>query len=588
MNPLTLVLAGVLAFWVLGAFLRSRGVLPRSVEIHGPMVTLHTRRGRQLIERVARPTRFWRAWGNFGLGIALFVMFGSVVVIVLAALLTIQNPPAPSAINQPQNVLVIPGYNQFLPLSVAGEIVAGLAIGLVVHEAGHGILCRVEDIDIDSLGLLFLTVVPAGAFVQPDEESQEDASRGGRSRMFAAGVTNNFAVAVLAFALFLGPVVGSLGLVSGATVGGALPGSPAQQADLGRGDVIVGVENRTVESNGDLDAVLADLQAEEVNVRLESGRSPDVARSVFVTGVVTGGPVSLEPGTTIEAVNGTAVNTTAAFLSALESRPVARLEGANGTTVTAPIGSYVTVAPDGPLSRGGPDDGATLVVTSIGGERTVTTRDLQAVLDSTRPGERVTVRGYSDGRPVNYSVELDSQDGEAYLGVLTVEGVSGVTVSDFGVRQFPAGRYLGLMGGDCEGCTAFDLSLGPRLFAVFTLPVIGETGQALFPFNFAGFTGGVTSFYTVQGPLGALGGLVFLLANLLFWSGWINLNLAFFNCIPTFLLDGGHMFRAATEGVVARLPVERGRRLVGAATVSVQVLILLSLMLALFGAQLLN
>ncbi|MFC6724756.1 site-2 protease family protein, partial [Halobium palmae] len=179
---------------LLALFLDSRGLIPDSVRIQGPLVTVHTKRGRVLLDRLAAPRRFWRAWSNVGVGIALVVMVGTFFLLLWRGLSILQNPPAPTAVNQPRNFLVIPGVNDFLPLSVAPEIVLGLLIGLVVHEGGHGLLCRVERIDIESMGLVLLTLLPIGAFVEPDERSQRSASRGARTRMFAAGVTNNFAL----------------------------------------------------------------------------------------------------------------------------------------------------------------------------------------------------------------------------------------------------------------------------------------------------------------------------------------------------------------------------------------------------------
>jgi len=44
--------------------------------------------------------------------------------------------------------------------------------------------------------------------------------------MFAAGVTNNFAITILAFALLFGPVVGAIGVAPGAAVGGVAQDSP--------------------------------------------------------------------------------------------------------------------------------------------------------------------------------------------------------------------------------------------------------------------------------------------------------------------------------------------------------------------------
>ncbi|MFB6138799.1 MAG: site-2 protease family protein [Halobacteriaceae archaeon] len=598
MDTLTWVLVGVGVFWLVAAVARARGLLPDAVRVQGPLVTVHTTRGRALIDWIASPRRAWRAWGNFGLGVALVVMIGSVVFLAAVAVLTVLNPPPETAVNQPRNVLVIPGVNEFLPLSVAPEIIFGLVFGVVVHEAGHGILCRVEDIDIESMGLVFITVVFSGAFVEPNEESQRRASRGGRSRMFAAGVTNNFAVTAVAFVLLFGPVVGSLSVVPGAAVATALPGSPADRAGIGQGDVITHVEGVRVDTNGDLDDVLTNVSAGRVSVRLRDGSTTTVERSVLVTGSPRGGwPFDFDPSpadpanATIVAVNGTTVDTSAAFRELLSTREVATLETAGGRTDTGPAGAFVTVSPGGPLATAGAPT-ADLVVTRFAGERIVTGEDLLDAIGHTSPGQEVEVGAYRQaGGRETYTVTLGSQEGDddGFLGVVIARGVSGLTVTDLGVETYPAGRYLSVLGGTCEQCPSLDVSGPQRVLLALQLPLAGVTGGAVFPYNWAGFTGGVQGFYEVGGLLGGLlGGWTFLLANLLFWTAWINLNLGFFNCIPTFLLDGGHLFRAVTEGVVARLPVERGQRLVAAATVTVQVVMLTSLALMLFGAQLLG
>ncbi|KDS91058.2 metalloprotease, partial [Halorubrum saccharovorum] len=228
-NTLLWVLTGVLAYSAAAMWLRDRGVLPESVRVSGPVLTLRTLRGRVFLNRLAAPKRLWRAVANLGLGGALVAMVGSFVLILSSALSALRTAQ-PSAIQQPQNFLIIPGVNDFLPLSVAPEIVAGLAVAMVVHEGAHGLLCRVEGIDIESMGLVFFTFLPIGAFVEPNEEATQEASRGARARMFAAGVTANTVLTVLVFALLFGPVVGAIAPAPGYAVGEVTPESPAAGA----------------------------------------------------------------------------------------------------------------------------------------------------------------------------------------------------------------------------------------------------------------------------------------------------------------------------------------------------------------------
>ncbi|SEH13147.1 PDZ domain-containing protein [Natronorubrum sediminis] len=587
-ETLTWVVIGLLVYWAGVIALDRAELLPEYVGTQGPILTFRTKRGRKFLDWLSGPKRFWRAWANLGVGIAVVVMVTMFVVLLFAAISAIMSPEPAEGVQQPRNVVPFPGVNDFLPLSATPGIVVGLLVGLVVHEGGHGLLCRVEDMGIKSMGVAMLAIIPFGAFVEPDQESSRDASRGAQTRMFAAGVTNNFAITLLVFALLFGPVVGSIAVAPGAAVGGVAPDSPAAGADIEPNERITAVDGEAIDDNDDLIEYFEESDSETVELELDDDRTVSVDRSVFVTEALEDGPADIDVGETIVEVEGEPVATEQEFVDAIGDDEVVTLtvEDAEGETSEreVPIGAAVDTTDDGPLGEELGDTDETVIITAFDGERVTDYSELESVLEDTEAGDEVSVTVYADDEAETVDVTLDDhpRDDIGFLGIVANPGTSGFDVSDIGVQFYPADEYLAILGGGENGSYggATDSFFGKIALSVF-LPVIGVIG--LLPFNFAGFTGGVENFYEVQGSLAALGdSTVFILANILFWTGWINVQLGFFNCIPAFPLDGGHILRTSTEAVVSRLPFETNRGHVRTVTTSVGLTMLVCFLTVLF------
>src|SRR2546428_1641588 len=115
-----LAAVGVIVLWCLGLYgLQRRGLLePHGLQPSpppaGPFLMWKTIRGRELIDRLARPKRFWRVFGDPAIGLVALTMFGATGPLAWEAALVQNaavrgNPPAPQAL------LGLPGLHPTFP-----------------------------------------------------------------------------------------------------------------------------------------------------------------------------------------------------------------------------------------------------------------------------------------------------------------------------------------------------------------------------------------------------------------------------------------------------------------------------------------
>jgi membrane-associated protease RseP (regulator of RpoE activity) len=217
----------------------------------GFALMVRTQRGKRTLDFLARPRRFWNLVGDLGTVLSLvgMVAMTALFFVTLWISLTPDSGVQPLGANE---ILVIPGVNPFVPLWYG---LIALALTLVVHEGGHGVLARANGLRVKSLGLL-VAVVPIGAFVEPDEDDLKAAPRRRRLRVFAAGPAVNLgtaALALTAFALLMGSAAPTPGVHVALTVQDA----PADRAGIEPGDTLTTLNGQAM---ADWEAFTAAMQ----------------------------------------------------------------------------------------------------------------------------------------------------------------------------------------------------------------------------------------------------------------------------------------------------------------------------------------
>jgi membrane-associated protease RseP (regulator of RpoE activity) len=524
MNPYypTLILYLFLVYWLIVLALDRKGILERyNISTVGPILMIRTKRGERLLERLSQGTRrerFWRAYANIGTVLVIIAMVFMFILVAYGTYGTLMMHPEPTKIHEPRNWLLIPGLNEFIPLSAW----VGFVIALVVHELSHAILSTVEKIKIKSMGLL-MAVVPIGAFAEPDTEQlfgEKEKKKGKkdnesidaeeperqikkkvatsreRTRILSAGVTSNFCVAFVAFGLFFAILfsiqpVGDNVLYVYDVAGGGL----GERVGIEPNMFITTVDGSPVMRIEELNIALRAKEETEITVLDKSGTESAL--------VVQGGPES----------------TGVSLLGVEEGLPAAQAGLTEGLRITR------------------------MDNTSI-----IDYDDFHAFMDNTTPAQMIEVQ--TNEKTV--TVELGAsplKEGIGYLGVFVANNPLGILVVDF-----PAQQYL-------EGLQSIPYSfmtLSPRQWLntwlwLTIMPI------APLPVGFGGFNPLLAHLYEPAGVASFLGGGIFWTADVLFWIGWINFYVGLFNCLPAIPLDGGYVFREMLNPVL-KLGIKEEKR----------------------------
>lgn len=477
---------------------------------YGPCIMIKTQLGMRTMDRLAKYTRFWRAFGFFSKVVSA-VLFFLMMYMLIVAIIAVPSRMASGSSIGIEYALAIPGLNPMLPL-VYGVI--ALVVAMVVHELGHGIQARANGARVDSSGLLY-GVVPLGAFVEPNEEDMKAKSRRAQMDMYTAGISVNTVVAVVCFVLLLG-CCGTISTDHGDDAGVYYMdgGSPAYEAGIPASAIIMGVTDSEDVMEGWTDAdIISNMDASYTS-----------SNGTQVSMEVTGG---LDP-------------THRYYVVYLYQ---------NETYVTdEPIqmGAFIrTLTVDGPASEAGIETGDFLYSVAVNGgnpEIINSTGEFMSVMGATSPGDTVvigTVSVTDDGSTptITYTdpFQLGDNNGVGFLGM---------SVSTSGMTFTTPDMML-------------DRAVNPFYGADTPYEYLtAGLGYLSGPFNgMDPISDEIKWWYDLPG-----GDLMWILISLLYWIFWLDILLAISNALPAYPFDGGFIFAGGVSWVCEKLGVRDEER----------------------------
>ncbi|MCE4625403.1 MAG: site-2 protease family protein [Desulfurococcales archaeon] len=147
----------------------------------------------------------------------------------------------------------VQGFSPIIPGVTIGwkdtiYIMVAIGVAAFFHELSHALVSRAVGVKVKDAGIALFLFIPA-AFVEPDEDELKRARLRDRTLIYSAGVGANVILALLSL---IALSLAAQSLAMGVMIVDVSQGSPAEQAGLQPGMVIVAVNGEPVKSLNDL------------------------------------------------------------------------------------------------------------------------------------------------------------------------------------------------------------------------------------------------------------------------------------------------------------------------------------------------
>ncbi|MBZ3934881.1 site-2 protease family protein [Methanimicrococcus blatticola] len=601
-----LLILAFFVYWAIIYWLKKRGTLAKyNISATGPILMIETTKGLHLLDKIAAPRWFWRLFANIGIILMFAGMIFMFSLVVFSDLALFQQAldgvsMEPNEYTEIQNIFLIPGVNQFIPL-VWGAI--ALIVAVFIHEMMHSVLARVEDIKVHSVGLI-VALFPIGGFAKIDEKQlygdeldvfdETDIESESEFDDLTATIEEIREHEKLekkrleeeqnAEEVFPVSSVSPNSAVSetfGDKVGNNKKEEPKAATKTQRSRILAaGVMSNFVVALiagilffGPVLGAMAPIGTLQItdadNLAVSSGLTKEMV-VVSING---------QNVTDIETVNqalanvtpGDAVTVRASYDRVIEEYEIVTNASAENINYAGIL--IQSVNADSPADSAGLK--ANSLIFKVDDEYLVSAADFSTIMETKAPGDTIllSVQNYDENGAVVETQEISvtlasnpNDESKAYIGIYYTPGPFQISLLGISVGEFNAGGYLEYMKTLPSLLYSFDFSepkesvmtIFSVLLILMMMPFMSILGD-----GFGGFSDAMMQFFEPVGWAEPLGIGIFWIANLLYWVAWLNFYVGLFNCLPAIPLDGGHLFRTYFVKIAEKLKMnpERATRM---------------------------